>query len=123
MQVKTFDERWFGIEENNKKYRFLLFAPNNKTQLMGFSEWVESKEACLNDVFRFVVSIREHSYKIEIRPSTNKPRKYFCTFLNNDGDILFSARGYISPKKACEREKRICDAVKKSMDFQKETRF
>ena len=117
MRYETFDPRWFGIEESNGKYRFILFSPNNRQQAMGYSEWMESKELSEKIMYRFISAVRYDNYKIEIRSSIDKPVKYICTFLDENGDCLFMAREYDSKKKALNREIHICEAVEKSKGF------
>lgn len=117
MRYETFDLRWFGIEESNGKYRFILFSPNNRQQAMGYSEWMESKELSEKIMYRFISAVRYDNYKIEIRSSIDKPVKYICTFLDENGKCLIIATGYPSKKLAQSRERRICEAVEKSKSF------
>ena len=117
MRYETFDPRWFGIEENNGKYRFILFSPKNKQQAMGYSEWMESKELSEKLMYEFIRVVRHDNYKTEIRSTIDKPVKYLCTFLDENEKCLIIATGYPSKKLAQSRERRICEAVEKSKSF------
>lgn len=112
--MKNFNKRWFAIEEQNSKFRYVLLAPNNKQQYMGYSDWVDSEQFCVETLFCFIEAIRNQTYTIEIQSDESIPQKYHCVFLNNKGERLLIARGYPSYKQAQEREKRICCAVEKS---------
>ena len=114
VQSVSTDERWFRKNKKDNKYYFEVIARNNKFQPIGKSPLYETYKECDKKLIEFIQSIIDESYKIEVVASTEGKKKYYCTFIGTENDILFTATGYNCPSDAKKREKAICETVKRS---------